>query len=1261
MKRCRRDVNDESSRDNNNCNDNGGEKDKASSIMPPVISSLSYPSFITATALLTRQLRHVLVNQLQRELQSYDPQLPYQHQHNPRNVTDTTVTKEGHWSVPVVVAIPQGIFLALTVCAVHALNVPTQLVWKPRRLRPEQRSAEHGPDRQDGKGDEKDVSFVTLSVSFSAVLVPVDPTDAPPRRLEHVLREIRPGLVLLVQKQDYADSQSTTNVYNEPHDDNDTPDTDCVQHYHQRLRSIIETINNEPPPSRPVSPYYMTGPLSDRSSNKEHRDGPFSGTKRLLYPSQKINIVNVRDLLAQTDVTVYDDGSTMRKRLPPMESSTDTTHNTESFENKIAKLGSKIAYECCLLTDTILERERQLDEILSDTVGSCPSGSLAAEDAPLPDVCQHVEGDDRRRKENRISHIVYTSGTTGGMPKGCISSSRSLHHYMTSKNRVHGIVGHHRGVVPDGRNADDVILSTEGAALPSSASSVVLLASSLSFDPCFSDILATLSAGATLVLPRTDQLLSHLPHMLRSFSITHCLCTPTLWSSMAWADPLPNDNDKGPIRSNRITAFPSLQLVALGGEPIPKRLVEAWARPWQPFSDARFHSFNDVPVGATRLCATYGVTEACVYQTLGEVFQRVRNEPDKQMPGQNVGFPFDGLGVRICVETEQTRLVDVVTMNNNGDTPTSVCGEVVLFGNQLDEFSSYLNHPELHHKFVCDEKGVYEYRTGDRGYIDATTNQLYILGRIDGEDGMVKVNGVRVELAEIEAALVDDKVDFSIVVDSIAVASRNDNQEESAAAKEVIAYVVISSECLHGELGMVEPVPTGGALCSSGALSILFQMRCKCQTKVVPTAFVLIPGIPLSPTGKRDRRGVPNVTDAVLLHSLLREGAEKELDTPLREYGRTGSIVASEIIDCLNLQPVQAEMMTTTATFAMLGGDSLAATRVVRALYARHHGIHNSRYLGGAYGMLDGPFAIGHLLVTQNLRQYVDWLDQNGVCLESSPALSQEPTSVDERISRNNHTEYGERATWLPGQHSHRNSDDSILYDALMEAAAKGWTRIALGLLDVGADPNFSAHSGRLGKTSGRRDRKRLFLSSPLHLACLRGDAVLVRRLLRQKAKYNSPDASGLFPMHLVGAGESRDVERKECVQALLEAGAPLAMKDGNKQTILHAAARSGHCELLRYVMQQWHTTYIDSDHRKKGSLDWRDNWARTPVHWAILNQRLEALEILLALGCSAHPPTINVSSRSSVAVETPAEMCSRLYGSSATGDRIRTLLRNSD
>merc|ERR1712194_289124 len=175
---------------------------------------------------------------------------------------------------------------------------------------------------------------------------------------------------------------------------------------------------------------------------------------------------------------------------------------------------------------------------------------------------------------------------------------------------------------------------------------------------------------------------------------------------------------------------------------------------------------------------------------------------------------------------------------------------------------------------------------------------------------------------------------------------------------------------------------------------------------------------------------------------------------------------------------------------------------------------------------------------------------------------------------------------------------------------------------------------GRLGKIKDRKQQRSLFKSNPLHLACSRGDPSLVRTLLSKGCKANVPNASGLFPIHLAcsrseetGDSGEEDLHRLECVRLLLSS-TPIAIKDGNKQTILHSAARSGHCELLKQIMVMWkaatETTGIKfkSHNNVPGRIyDWLDRWFRTPVHWAVLNGRMLALRILLDGGCSAFPP----------------------------------------
>jgi ankyrin repeat protein len=115
---------------------------------------------------------------------------------------------------------------------------------------------------------------------------------------------------------------------------------------------------------------------------------------------------------------------------------------------------------------------------------------------------------------------------------------------------------------------------------------------------------------------------------------------------------------------------------------------------------------------------------------------------------------------------------------------------------------------------------------------------------------------------------------------------------------------------------------------------------------------------------------------------------------------------------------------------------------------------------------------------------------------------------------------------------------------------------------------------------------KSLFHANPLHLACVRGEPLLIRRLLAAGCRSNTPDAQGYFPIHLACSriedhstvtktrdhtitSNQDDLNRLEVVKMLLEK-TPISIKDANKQTILHSAARSGHCQLLNYIMSQW-------------------------------------------------------------------------------------------
>jgi acyl-CoA synthetase (AMP-forming)/AMP-acid ligase II len=736
----------------------------------------------------------------------------------------------------------------------------------------------------------------------------------------------------------------------------------------------------------------------------------------------------------------------------------------------------------------------------------------------------------------RLSHIVFTSGTSG-TPKGCCSSLQALQHYIQCKNQRHTI----------------------------DATSYVALASPLPFDPCLGDILATWTAGATLVLLMASGQLS-------SWPVTHILCTPTWWNHYGWSNA-------------------TWKVIALGGEAIPPTM----------------RSWTQLP-----LYATYGVTEACVYQTIGPIVGADKN---------HVGTPFPGMTLSIVSETNSWEFLP----------PTSV-GEIVISGTLVDRLSGYWNDDDAANPKFIQHQQVYHYRTGDRGYFDSTTHDWVVMGRIQGQEGMVKYQGVRVELSEVERALLQA---VGVVHDCIVLAQKDD--EDTSTAHTLVAYLELEETCRRELLSHSEPAPA--LLCTSGPLLTLLHGCCQQGARVIPTVFVIVPRLPMSPTGKRTTVGLPKKWVPL-------DSPESQLH--LSEYGfPVGHWLAESLQECLNLSH-RRSVLTVAATFGTLGGDSLAATRVVRALYAHHASVDNTRFLGGDYGTLPGDaFAPVHLLRARSMGAYVDFLMSQGIGTDNKNNSPQEDSSTSKQ-------EENTLLTSTPVNGNGNSSSDTIWYDALLQALQQGLCEIASALLHLGApaqDPTIMTTTmpgkrPRLGKVSSRNERRKQFQSTPLHVACVKGRYSIVSSLIQKGARWNIPDASGLYPLHLVACSRhdnTTEEERWKCLECLLAAGAPLTIKDGNQQSLLHAATRAGHSLLLQQLLTLWRNTSLRGSSFQE-RLQWRDVWSRTAVHWAVLNGHFEALQVLLEAGCDPQPVLPHKQKRSSVALETPWEMNDRLY-----------------
>ncbi|MEV4489952.1 amino acid adenylation domain-containing protein [Micromonospora coxensis] len=210
-----------------------------------------------------------------------------------------------------------------------------------------------------------------------------------------------------------------------------------------------------------------------------------------------------------------------------------------------------------------------------------------------------------------------------------------------------------------------------------------------------------------------------------------------------------------------------------------------------------------------RLINGYGPTEATVYATMAEI----PAEPDEV----TIGRPLPN--VRAYVLDDAHRPV-----------PLGLPGELCLAGAGLA--AGYLGHDDLTaERFVPDpfgRPGERLYRTGDRCRW-LPDGRIEFLGRVDDQ---VKVRGHRIELGEIDARLLDHPA-----VAAAATALRHDADEPR-----LVAYVV----------GRAGAAPQPAQLRQHLASSL--------PQAVLPTDYVTLDRLPLSPNGKVDRAALPAPT-----------------------------------------------------------------------------------------------------------------------------------------------------------------------------------------------------------------------------------------------------------------------------------------------------------------------------------------------------------------------------------------------------------------
>jgi len=358
------------------------------------------------------------------------------------------------------------------------------------------------------------------------------------------------------------------------------------------------------------------------------------------------------------------------------------------------------------------------------------------------------------------------------------------------------------------------------------------LATQATFDPSLIELCLPLVNGASIALAPPGRLR---PESVAGFAIRHAVTIMAFVPST-----LSGFLDAAVGRSGL-----RLRVACCGGEVLSPELV---ARYLQGTS--------------ARLFNVYGPTEACIFAT---AWPCVAGAAGLALP---IGAAVDHTTIRVLDSAQ-------------GLLPWGVAGEICIGGGGLAR--GYLNQPELTRAAFIDDPfrpGARLYRTGDRGWL-GPDGQLHFLGRLDRQ---VKLRGYRVELGEIESAL--------MAIEGVTQAAVQLVEHQGRSA--IHSWVATSSD--------------------QGPDSLLRVLRLRLPDYMVPSALAVLPALPRNSTGKIDYAALTAITDTALRPAS--RGPASPLERALLAIWE----------DALGRRP-----LTVQDNFFDVGGDSLSALGVLTA------------------------------------------------------------------------------------------------------------------------------------------------------------------------------------------------------------------------------------------------------------------------------------------------------------------------------------------
>ncbi|XP_055302606.1 uncharacterized protein LOC129568577 [Sitodiplosis mosellana] len=297
-----------------------------------------------------------------------------------------------------------------------------------------------------------------------------------------------------------------------------------------------------------------------------------------------------------------------------------------------------------------------------------------------------------------------------------------------------------------------------------------------------------------------------------------------------------------------------LRYVILAGEALNSMILRDW--------------YEKYDIGQTVLANLYGPTETVVFAT-----SWVCNFTIPESSPIPIGRPLPNKRIYL--------------LDTYGEpVPLGAEGEVYIGGAGVAR--GYLNRPELTAESFLpdpfsDTSWARMYRTGDRARYLPDGSLVY-LGRIDQQ---VKIRGFRIEPGEIEAHVVKHPK-----VQEAVVQSYNNGSDAR-----LVAYVMADTDTLI-------------------AYDLRTFLSISLPDYMVPAAYVFLASLPLTSSGKLDRRALPPPDDEAFARHLY-EAPQGEMEEKLADIWR-------EVL-CI-------ESISRHDNFFALGGHSLLVVRLLAKL-----------------------------------------------------------------------------------------------------------------------------------------------------------------------------------------------------------------------------------------------------------------------------------------------------------------------------------------